>query len=388
MINSRTTILLLFLSTLLLAGCGSPATESPIPEVTPVEELVPTEAEPVIEPTFTTEPQPYTLIDALGREVRFNAPPERIVIAGRGVFMIGDAIYLFPQAWDRIVALGETAQGAGNFIALIDPNYDQKTILGREAGAEQIAPAQPDAVVLKSYLVEGLGASVEALGVPVVYVDFETPEQYQRDLLILGQMLQLEDRATELNNLYMERLDQIQGVVGALEPAEKPRTLLLYARDTEGTVAFNVPPLNWIQTELVELAGGIPVWADASMGDGWTTVSLEQIAAWDPDKIVVVSYFSDPSEMVENIQADPNWELLRAVQQDEIYAFAFDLYSWDQPNPRWILGLQWLATKLHPDLFTDFDMMDAARTFYRDFYGLDAEFFEQNIVPTFKGDLP
>ena len=52
---------------------------------------------------------------------------------------------------------------------------------------------------------------------------------------------------------------------------------------------------------MVEIAGGEPVWADASLGQGWTQVTLEQIAAWDADQIYVASYFKDPSEVVAGL---------------------------------------------------------------------------------------
>ena len=46
--------------------------------------------------------------------------------------------------------------------------------LERGAGPEQIAPVAPDAIVLKTAAVEGLGEPLEELGIPVVYVGMET----------------------------------------------------------------------------------------------------------------------------------------------------------------------------------------------------------------------
>ena len=331
-------------------------------------------------------PTPITITDALGRLVSLPAAPQRIVITGKALVMIADAVYTFPEAPERIVGIGNAGQGSSNFIALIDPDYAQKAVLENNAGAEQIAAVQPDLVLLKSYLAESVGAPIEAIGIPVIYVDFETPEQYTRDLAILGQVFQNESRAAELSAYYQERAAQIQQVTSAVET--RPRVLMLYYSDKDGAMAFNVPPLGWMQTQMVQLAGGDPAWAEANPSNGWTQVTLEQIAAWDAEQIFIISYTADPAEVVAGLQNDPNWQALRAVQGNQIYAFPADLYSWDQPDTRWILGLTWLAGRLHPALFPELDIVAEAQSFYHALYGLDAGFFEQNILPTFKGDLP
>jgi iron complex transport system substrate-binding protein len=139
---------------------------------------------------------------------------------------------------------------------------------------------------------------------------------------------------------------------------------------------------------MVQIAGGQPVWSDAKLGKGWTQVTLEQIAAWDADFIFVVSYFKNPSEVVSALKADPNWQALRATREGRLFAFPADLYSWDQPDTRWILGLTWLAGRLHPERFPGLDMEAEAKAFYRELYGLDEAFFMAQIRPTFQGDLP
>lgn len=78
---------------------------------------------------------------ASGRTVTLLRPPERVVLTDRGLFMIANAIYAFPGVSERIVGMGQTDQGSANFIKLIDPAYDQKATLERDAGAEQIAAA-------------------------------------------------------------------------------------------------------------------------------------------------------------------------------------------------------------------------------------------------------
>ncbi len=368
--------------------CGLAAGCVPPPAPTPA-------GAPAAPPTSASASAPagasagaYTVTDALGRTVSFSQPPQRIVLSGKALFMIADAIYLFPEAGQHIVALGPANQGTGNFLPLIDPNFSGKGALKSDAGPEQIAAAQPDCVVLKSSVAGSLGKPLEALKIPVVYVDFETPDQYHRDLKTLGQLFQNEARAEALWAFYQARLAAVTQPLATLSDAQKPRVLVLYYTDKDGAVAFNVPPLTWMQTLMVQNAGGRPTWQDANPQQGWTKVSLEQVAAWDADMIFVVAYANPIGEVVQKLKTDPQWQALRAVKDNHLYGFAADLYSWDQPDSRWILGQAWMARKLHPDLFANLDLTHEAQTFYQTLYGLDAAAFQKNIQPALKGDLP
>jgi iron complex transport system substrate-binding protein len=135
-------------------------------------------------------------------------------------------------------------------------------------------------------------------------------------------------------------------------------------------------------------AGGTPVWKDSKLGNSWTTVTVEQIAAWNPDDIFVVSYFSPVNDVVATLKKDPQWAELKAVKDGKIYGFASDVYSWDESDTRWILGLTWMAGKLHPDLFPKLDIKAEAQNFYQTLYNIDNATFESKIVPLFTGDLP
>lgn len=328
----------------------------------------------------------FTITDALGREVTFEKVPSRIVLVGKALFAVADAIYLFPEAGKNIIALGSTQQGSGNFIPMIDPTFADKITLGSEAGAEQIAAAQPDCVIMKSTNAEKLGAPLEVLNIPVVYLDFETSEQYQRDLKTLGQLFQNPARAEELAAYYQGKADAISSAVSSLTEEQKPRTLLLYYSDKDGEIAFNVPPMDWMQTFIVQTAGGLPVWDDANPSIGWTKVNLEQIAAWNPDVIFIVAYFNPTDEVIEKLKTDAQWQALDAMKNGKVYGFVKDVYSWDQPDTRWILGLSWVAGILHPDLFPEYDIIKEAQSFYSDLYGMDEASFKENILPLLPGE--
>jgi iron complex transport system substrate-binding protein len=335
----------------------------------------------------TREEDQLTIVDAIGRTVEFAEPPQRIVVAGRSSLTIVNTLFLFPEAKDRVVGVVVGNQNPGDFLGFVDPDFDEKGVLTHEAGPEQIAPLEPDVVVLRSFMAERLGKPLEQLDIPVVYVDLETPEQYSRDVASLGQMLGNGARAEEIHGYYQEKLDLVHKSLEGLPDGQMPSVLLVQYSDKGGEVALNVPSASWIQTTEVELAGGVPVWKEAAQSGGWTVVNFEQIAAWDPDKVFVIHYGADSAEIADQLGADPQWQELRAVKEEGIYGFASDIFSWDQPDPRWILGVTWLAGKINPDQISDLDMRQEAIQFFEQMYGMDRAAVEENILPHLKGDV-
>jgi iron complex transport system substrate-binding protein len=143
-----------------------------------------------------------------------------------------------------------------------------------------------------------------------------------------------------------------------------------------------------MQSMDVQMGGGQPAWKDAQLGNSWTVVTLEQIAAWDPDQIYVIAYTSPINDVISTLKADTQWQALRAVKNGKLYGFPADYYSWDQPDPRWVLGLTWIAAKMNPDSFKDLDMNKEVSAFYKDFYNMDDAAYQKSIQPNLTGDLP
>ena len=372
----RIGILLIF--TLLVTACGSSASPDAPPDPTSTTVTAATLPEVLSEISMT---------DATGQNLVFPAPPERVTVAGKASQMIIHALYLFPEAVERVIAMEQRMQRNLSMLPLIDPNFDTKDQFERDAAAEQIAPVKPDVVLMKTYMADKLGSPLEQIGIPVAYMDLESPDQFFRDIEAIGAMFDNPERVEEIKSFYQVRLDELQDGVAGIDPGDLPDVLLLQYSDRSGEVAFNVPSASWLQTTMVSNAGGTPIWRDAAEGGGWTLVNFEQIAAWDPDVIILVNYTGDPGEVVQNLKEDSNWNALRATKDGELYAFPGDFLSWDQPDTRWILGQLWLAKVIHPDLFSEWDMLDQAREFYTELYKLDEATFETDVAPLINGDI-
>lgn len=325
-----------------------------------------------------------SIVDSLGRAVNLPAVPERIIIAGKANFMINDAVYLFPQAPERVLGLTQARQTETQFVSLLDKDYADKARYTITSNAEEIASAQPDLVLLKVVMKDSLGQELEQLNIPVIYLNLETPEQYKTDIAILGEIFDDPARATKIWQSYQTLLDTLQQGLQGVPENDSPDVLLMQYSSSGGEEAFQVPPVTWIQTQMVELAGGKPVWGEASEGN-WAVINFEQIAAWNPDQIYVLSYFENPDGVVDNLKADSKWQELSAVKNDLIFGFPKDFYSWDQPDARWFLGLTWLAQHVHPELFGDVDISQAFYSFYTDLYNLDTATVNQHILPLVQG---
>ncbi|TFG47500.1 MAG: ABC transporter substrate-binding protein, partial [Anaerolineales bacterium] len=337
-------------------------------------------------PGLSSQNQPIEITDSSGHQVVLDGVPERIAIAGKATIMVQDAIYLFEDADERVIALENRNQSAFSFLPVIDPNLDTKEIFEKNVGPEQIAAAQPEVVLMKSSMAESLGEPLELLSLPVVYLDLETPEAFYQDINTLGLVFGKPARAEEIIKYYKDRVKQVEDLVSGR--GATPSVLVLEYSAEGGEVAFKVPPVSWLQTRLVEMAGGEPVWKDLEISGGWTVVNLEQIAVWNPDQIFLIDYAGEASTVKEELLNNAIWSNFSAVQNGQLFAYAYDFYSWDQPDTRWILGLQWLATKIHPELTAEIDIMEEVNSFYSVLYGLDQESIDKDVLPNLTGDLP
>jgi iron complex transport system substrate-binding protein len=90
-------------------------------------------------------------------------------------------------------------------------------------------------------------------------------------------------------------------------------------------------------------------------------VSVEQIASWKPDIIIV-------GGQDQRVEADP----VAIVPELKGYRIARNpsgAYQWDRHGPEFALQLLWTTKLLHPGLFKDIDMRRETASFYRRLYG-------------------
>lgn len=321
--------------------------------------------------------QTYSATDVLGRTVTLKEKPAHIMVVGKSAIMPADMVFLFSDEVKDISGLAKTNQGIGDFFPAIHPEFKTEKRLPHNISAEEVAAQSPDLVLTKSFNYSSIGKNIEQLGIPLFTLDLETSKSWMDETLQLGKLIGDEPRAQQIDKLYQTRIDDLAAKVATLKDSDKPTVLLMQFSSKDGVTAFSVAPDSWIQTEMIEKAGGIPVWkgqlADKS---SWSVVSFEQIAKWNPDYIFVTSFKAPSKKYLDEIYSSNAWKQLKAVQEKHIMATPQDYLSWAQPISRWILCEQWLCSQMHPQLYAGVNFEDVITQYFKDFYGIT----DQNII--------
>jgi len=301
--------------------------------------------------------------DSAGRQVEIPDRIARVIAAGPPASVL--VTMLAPEkliGWNRMPTADELPYLPPAVRNL--PEIGRLTGRGGTMNLEAVVAAKPDLIVdfgsvSDTYI--SLADRVQSqTAVPYLLIDgrFKNSTAAVR---LIGNILGVGPRAETLARRMEEILREIDGVAATIPPAERPRVYLAH-----GLAGLETGNRGSINTEIIERVGAVNV-VDAGVRGGLLTVSLEQVAAWNPDAIVTVD-----AAVAAHIRADPAWALVEAVKRGRVLLSPKLPYGWVDAPPainRWI-GLEWLARLLYPGRFAD-DMRAVARDFYRLFYQVD-----------------
>ena len=110
---------------------------------------------------------------------------------------------------------------------------------------------------------------------------------------------------------------------------------------------------HWV-VEMVELAGGIPVFGDKTLGS--QVLSWEQVYRSDPDIILVIPCGFNLERSIKDLEVlcdYKGWDELSAVKNNRLFVVDAGSYT-SRLGPRLITGLEIMAQIIHPELFSGY----------------------------------
>jgi len=154
--------------------------------------------------------------------------------------------------------------------------------------------------------------------------------------------------------------DRIREITSGTEGLPRPRVYYCM-----GTPLFALNEGRF-ETRLVEAAGGFSVNRGLKrIGKPGITITPAELEQMDPDIMIISGLFSSPREDAVAF-CEERGLCKKAVAGQKVIGMP---PSWDFGNPRWILGLMFLANTIHPEAF-QYDLDAEAETFYQKFYGI------------------
>jgi len=328
------------------------------------------------------EPKTITIIDMRNKTVAIPTPVNRIVtvplphpaifyaVGGSGKQIVG----MNPQSMSAVqesilgVMAPELLNASTSFVTT-----------GFEVNIEELVKLKPDVVIQWARTAAEIKdcEKIEAVGIPVIGIKYGTQKELDSIITIMGQLLGAEDKASELIAYHHAVIDEVSAITKDIPVEKKPKVLYIYSDlRVAGNDLYND---FWIET-----TGGINV---ADSLNGWVTVNMEQVLAWNPD-IVYIGNFNNlqPEDFLENKISGQDWSQVEAVKKGQVYKVPLGAYRWDPPNAESPLMFKWLAEKQHPDLF-NYDIRQEIRDFFSRFYGyaVSDEEIEKILNPAFTG---
>lgn len=336
-----------------VTGCGnSGQKETTVQETAKQETEAPAETEAGSQAEESQNG--ITVVDQAGREVTLEKPAGKIVSS----YYISTALLIALGCEGNLAGIekkGETRR----LYHMAAPELLELPAVGSGKGIniEETAALEPDAVILPKRLQES-AASFEALDIPVIIVNPETQEEFEECIRLLAEITGTEETGEELLDYYHEKMEFARELT---KDAGKPSVYLASGSDYLSTCTSRM-----YQNDLISMAGGLNVSGELE-DTYWAEISAEQLAAWNPEYIFGVSYAEYGLDSFTENEALAE---VRAVQSGQVYTFPSAIEAWDYPTPSSVLGVLWLTSVLHPDLYPTEDYKKEAVEFYQKFFDI------------------
>ena len=301
-----------------------------------------------------------TITDMGGRTVRVPDEVRKVYAVGHCLPIVGAV------APDKLLNGPRLSEAMKPYLAPAFYEGKVAPVGGMRIADEEILKLAPDLIVMES-----IGGSAdqarrmeERLHLPVVLVDQDILKA-KSAFVFLGELLGRPEQGRRLADYVARYVDPV-GETARSIPAEK-RLRVYYA---EGSNGLSTNPAASIHTQVLDFVGGINVASVAAApGEGYSEVSIEQLLAWQPDRILVWTPDAEHLSTWRAIVDNPLWHGLGAVKKGQVIQIPWLPFSWFDrpPGSNRLLGVLWLAKTLYPDRFR-FDLTAATREYFKLFY--------------------
>ncbi|WP_059051720.1 ABC transporter substrate-binding protein [Paenibacillus senegalimassiliensis] len=258
------------------------------------------------------------------KEQRFEQSPEKVVANTQPAAELLIRLGLTEKMVGVAALYGEVAPDIADEFATIP-------VLSKDyVGKELVLGANPDLVLGRGDLFAdadwGVG-TVDALNelsiktfVQNTSVKGADLESLFQDIEQIGQIFDIQERATQYAEDLRKRVETIKSITPA---AEKPVSFAYISSSEKGAVAVYSGANDTFQADALRLLN-----LENSFGEADGEVGVEQLISTNPD-ILLISYYSggpDTEEMVNHLYDNPALQSMSAIKDKKIFIIDFNQF--------------------------------------------------------------
>jgi len=274
--------------------------------------------------------QPGVFTDDLGREVRMEKVPQRIVS-------------LAPSHTEILFALGlgDRVVGVTKYCNYPEEAKEKEIIGGFSTpDPEKIIALKPDLILSLGSLQKSKVTELEEKGQTVFWIYPHSVEETLESFERIGALTGSSAAARKLRKEVETRIDRVEAKTKGIPEEKRPTIFRVMGLNPVGTIGGMS-----FQTDDYRLAGGRNVFADTDKD--YFELEIKTLVELDPDIIVICG--ENEEEAKRKIKDQEGWEDLTAVRADRIAVISCDLIC--RPSPRIGQTIEQLAASFHPELF-------------------------------------
>ena len=356
----------------MLGGCASGNDSSQSGENTDSSQSTQSSAN---EASNEEEKDTITVVDHGGYTVEVPKQIDRVAVVGILPFPSVIAMYL--GSAEKLVGIPPAAKSAAE-IGLLGEIFPE--ILNAETGytngsdlnIEELMNLDPDVVF---YLAgnDEWKTAMDSAGIPCIGVstskwDYDVLETYDQWIDLLSQVFPEENKSKEVSEYSQEIYDKIQERVSGLSEDEKKEILFLYQYDDSQIVTSGKHFFGQFWADAV---GGKNAAEEIQADNSNAVINMEQIYAWDPDVVFITNFTSAMPDDLYNGSLGNDWSSVQAVKDEAVYKMPLGSYRSFTPGTDTPVTLLWMAQKTYPDLFSDIDLAQEVKDYYKEIYGVE-----------------
>ncbi len=316
----------------------------------------------------------HVVVDHLGYEVEVPYEINRIAVGN--ILPIPSVLAVFFDSAEKIVGMSPNSMVAAEngLLGELYPeilNAETGYMNGTDINLEELMKLEPDVVIYSASQPEQgeqlRNAGFAAVAVSVNKWNYDAIETLNQWIALFSEIFPENDKTDEVAKYSEEVYQMVQERVAAIPDQERERVFFLFKySDT----SMETSGVNFFGQFWADAVGAVNV-AEELTTDNQVSANMEQIYAWDPSLIFITNFTAaQPADLYGNTIGSYDWSPIEAVKNQNVHKMPLGMYRSYTPGADTPVTLLWFAKTTYPELFSDIDIIQEAKDYYSDVFGI------------------